>query len=53
MDHFEGDGPVVPEVVREVHRRGAAPAEEGQAAVRLPLDPVPVRESSREAFVHQ
>ena len=53
VHHLEGDGSVVPEVVREVHGRRAAPAEEGQAAVRLPLDPVPVRERRREAFVHQ
>ena len=35
MEHLEGDGTVVPEVVRQVHRRHTAPAELALDAVAL------------------
>ena len=35
MEHLEGDGTVVPEVVRQVHRRHTAPAELALDAVTL------------------
>ena len=52
MDHLEGDGAIVPEVVRQVHGRGPAPAEEGEGPVGSPLDPVSVRQGRRKAFVY-
>jgi hypothetical protein len=53
VDHLEGDRAVVPEIVGQVDGRGAAAAEEREAPVRPPLDPVSLLERHREAFVHR
>ena len=53
VNDFEGDGSIVPEIVGEVHGRGAASTEEREASVRLPLDPVSVRQCGREALMHR
>ena len=53
VHHLERDGAVVPEVVGEIDRGGAAPAQEGQVAVRPPLDSISVGEGGGETFVHR
>ena len=49
----EGDGTVVPEVVGEIDGGGAASAQEGQVAVRPPLESIPVGEGGGETFVRR
>ena len=53
MHHLEGDVAVVPEVVREIHGGGAAPAQEDWAAVGLPLDAIAVGQGCGETFGHR
>ena len=52
VDHLEGDRPVMSEVVGEVDRGGAAAAQEREAPVGLPLDPVALLKRDRETLVH-
>ena len=52
VDHLERDRAVMPEVVGEENRRGAAAAEKRQAPVGPPLDPVALLKRHHETFVH-